>query len=438
MKLINRWILQSALLALPAAVMAQAATQGEPGYEPLDDLGMHLSVEERAAIVSAMNSAREISRVAETKNGRPYRRDAHAKATGCVRATFTVNGDIPAQYRHSVFQTPGQEYKAWVRFSNGDMLVQPDSQPDARGMAIKLMGVSGDRIAPELTGAKTQDFVMTNTPAFFNRNVFDYAENATFLAKFERTKWFISLWPPRLHPKQFYRAIQTVSSRIDTPFDAQYYSMLPYQLGATALKFSTRSCPGASYPKAEDKERPDFLTEQMAHTLNNGAACFDFMVQPKVPGANMPMDDATVIWSEKKSPFVPIARVWIPPQTIASEAQQQFCENLSMNPWHGVGQWRPEGSLNRARRVVYNAVSKYRHDKNQAPRVEPDSWCIEGSSEPCTPTQGLHVTKPTWPLPRCFDSLYRPLDGEPVDSVCSTVESTSKEGDDQQLGQRAY
>lgn len=417
----SRWITAVALMSTFCTVQTLAS----PVKDSIDALGMDISPAEQAAIESAMTSSIEISRRATQYNGLPYRRDAHAKAVACVRATFSVNGDIPTHFRHSVFSQPGREYKAWVRFSNGDMLVQPDSKPDARGMAIKLMEVEGKPIAPEMGTGGTQDFIMTNTPAFFNRNIFDYADDATYLARFERTKWFISLFPPRLHPKQFYRAIQTVSSKIDTPLAPQYYSMLPYQLGNTRLKFSARPCPGSHYPKATDKSDPDFLTRQIENTLANGAACFDFMVQPKVPGAYMPMDDATVIWPEQKSPFIPIARLHIPAQQLGGEPQRQFCENLSMNPWHGVGQWQPEGSLNRARRVVYNAVSAFRHEKNDVQRSEPDSWCVPGAKEACTPEQGLIVSKPAWPLPRCFDSLYQPLNGESVSSDCQDWSSST-------------
>lgn len=384
----------------------------------LDKLGMDLSDSEMQAIEQSITSARQISKRAEAKNGLPYRRDAHAKATGCVRATFSINPGIPERFRYSIFQQPGQTYKAWIRFSNGDMLVQPDSKGDARGMAIKVMNVPGQGIAPELKGPATQDFIMTNTPAFFNRNIFDYADDIQYLAKFERTRWFVSLFPPRLHPKQLYRATQTVSSTINTPLQPRYFSMLPYQLGMTAIKFSARPCAGMQFNNHVNRDSPDFLHQQLSDRLSKKAACFDFMVQEKVPGAYMPIDDATAIWSEKASPFIPVARVHIPPQSINDEPLQQFCENLSMNPWHAVGEWRPLGSLGKARRVVYHAVSEYRHEKNGVAISEPVSWCINGEAS-CKDNEGLLLTKSRWPLPRCFDSLYTPLDGKPVDNQCS-------------------
>ncbi|MEM1191598.1 MAG: catalase [Pseudomonadota bacterium] len=373
-------------------------------------LSFGLTLPEASAVASSMSSARQISQRAEAINGAPFRRDAHAKATGCVRALFEVNGDIPERYRHGVFATPARAYKAWARFSNGDMLVQPDGKPDARGMAIKLMGVDGERIAQELPSRGTQDFIATNTKAFFNRNVFDYAEDMTYLAKLERTRWFVSLFPPRLHPKQLYRAVQTVSSKIDNPLQAQYYSMLPYRLGATNLKFSMRSCPGMTFRPAEDKSASDYLSVELEHSLSTAGACFDFLVQPQVNGSYMPIDDATVIWSENDSPFEPIARITIPPQRIGGSMQREFCEDLSMNPWNAVGDWEPLGSLGIARRAVYHAVSTYRHDKNDVPFQEPKSWCLPGERGPCDEGEALVMSHPRWPLPRTFDPLYRPLD----------------------------
>ncbi|MEO1080307.1 MAG: catalase [Pseudomonadota bacterium] len=372
-------------------------------------LSFGLTLPEASAVASSMSSARQVSQRAEAINGSPFRRDAHAKATGCVRALFEVNGDIPEAYRHGVFATPARSFHAWARFSNGDMLVQPDGKPDARGMAIKLMGVEGERIAPELPGRGTQDFIATNTKAFFNRNIFDYAEDISYLAKLERTRWFVSLFPPRLHPKQLYRAVQTVSSKIDNPLEPQYYSMLPYRLGSTILKFSMRACPGMSFRAAPDKAASDYLSVELEHSLSTQGACFDFLVQPQVFGSYMPLDDATVVWSEEASPFEPIARITIPPQSIGGSVQREFCEDLSMNPWNGVGEWEPLGSLGIARRAVYHAVSAYRHEKNSVPFMEPTSWCLPGEPGPCDEEELLLTSHPRWPLPRTFDPLYRPL-----------------------------
>ena len=98
---------------------------------------------------------------------RPALRDAHPKAHGCVKATFKVNDRLPPELAQGVF-VPGKTYQAVIRFSNGNAdPMRPDVKKDARGMAIKLLGVPGDKILPDERDAPTQDFVMINHPVFF-------------------------------------------------------------------------------------------------------------------------------------------------------------------------------------------------------------------------------------------------------------------------------
>jgi hypothetical protein len=78
-----------------------------------------------------------------------------------------------------------------------------------------------------------------------------------------------------------------------------------------------------------------------------------------------------VRWNEKASPFRPVATIDIPAQRFESPEQQKFCEDLSMNPWHAAPEHRPLGGINRVRKVVYETISKFRHDLNGAPRSEP-------------------------------------------------------------------
>ena len=77
---------------------------------------------------------------------------------------------------------PGRSYKAWIRFSNGNEdATRADAKGDARGMAIKLLGVPGEKILSDERDAQTQDFIMINHPVFF------IDDAASYLA-LERTK----------------------------------------------------------------------------------------------------------------------------------------------------------------------------------------------------------------------------------------------------------
>jgi hypothetical protein len=109
----------------------------------------------------------------------------------------------------------------------------------------------------------------------------------------------------------------------------------------------------------------------MQQRLDGGEARFDFMVQAQTDPYKMPLEDPSVVWDEELSPFRRVASLRIPEQSFDSAAQMTFCENLSFTPWHSLLEHRPLGGLNRARKVVYQALSKLRHQRNDAPRQEP-------------------------------------------------------------------
>jgi catalase len=89
-------------------------------------------------------------------------------------AEFRVEDDLPQYLAQGVF-TPGRTYPAYIRFSNGDPDPnRDDAKGDARGMAIKLLEVQGEKILPDERDAQTQDFIMINHPVFFIDNPAHY------------------------------------------------------------------------------------------------------------------------------------------------------------------------------------------------------------------------------------------------------------------------
>ena len=49
----------------------------------------------------------------------------------------------------------------------------------------------------------------------------------------------------------------------------------------------------------------------------------------------------------------------------------EFCENLSYTPWHALEEQKPLGSMNRARKVVYQQTARVRRELNHALLDEP-------------------------------------------------------------------
>ena len=95
------------------------------------------------------------------------------------------------------------------------------------------------------------------------------------------------------------------------------------------------------------------------------------MVQIQTDPHRMPIEDATVKWSERLSPYIPVAELRIPRQRFDTPAQLAFADNLSYNPWHSLEAHRPLGNQNRARRRMYHELSRLRQSMNNTPHVEP-------------------------------------------------------------------
>lgn len=204
---------------------------------------------------------------------------------------------------------------------------------------------------------------MINHPVFFVRNVADYVEFQKSIAEGSPTQFFFPGLNPlefRLHELGIANAIQ--GKALANPLNSRYWSMTPYLFGDTAMKFSARPCGGVS-PFAETSS-PDFLRENLGKHLAKDEACFDFLIQLRKDPAAMPIEDPTVEWSEEDSPFIPMARITIPPQVFASPEQLAFCENLSFTPWHTIPEHRPLGGINRLRKTIYDTISRVRHELN--------------------------------------------------------------------------
>jgi len=295
----------------------------------------------------------------------PVRRDAHAKAHGCVKAIFHVDDNIPPDLRVGLFADPGASRKAWIRFSNGAFDVRPDNAPDGRGMAIKILdsapgSTSSDHVAEH-------DLLMINYPIFFLSNARDY-RNFAEAGAITGNRWALLryfLW----HPWQGYIAIQTARTKIESPLTARYYSMAPFAFGANrAVKYSARPCINHTAapldPAAVKTDDPDFLRTILTKQLQTEPACFELLVQERK--GNMPIEDATAEWSESQSPYRRVATLEIPKQEITEAGRDTFCENLSFSPWNAPTDQQPLGGINRIRKTVYEKISAYRHERNKA------------------------------------------------------------------------
>lgn len=335
-----------------------------------------------------------------------YRRDAHAKTHACLLGNFTVRKGLDSDVRQGVFAEQ-KTYKAWVRFSSGNQDLQSDWLPDARGMAIKLLGVPGEKLLEGEQSARTQDFLMIDNPAFFIPNVEEYAAFTSFQAAGSQFGYFFD---PKLNPFRWkVRELRIGVNILKWPphelLGTQFHSMTAYKLGATHyVKHSAKpvSCDGKSkIPSGLASFGSAALRSALETSIKANSACFDFLVQLQKSDKNMPVEDPTVQWDEDDSPFVPVARLEIPKQDPAAALANNFCENLSFTPWHALPAHEPVGGLNRVRKAVYQAISRYRRCLNRIAYGEPDeNGSPQFEMKACDP----HAPVPPLPAPSASTS----------------------------------
>lgn len=311
----------------------------------------------------------ELTNGTAKKYSNPVMRANHAKATGCVSATFTVNSDVPERVRFGVFRDAGRTWQAIVRFSNSPETITPDGQGTARGLAIKLKGVEGTRANPG-DADSTQDFVMIDHPVFPFGDPKSYVDamsrlsipsvGAALVAAHETLKGSNAL--------EILKAIR--AKHVASPLDRPYWSVTPYWLGAAngslghAVKYSVvpRHIPGPG-PADPSKLDADYLGQALRSGLSKVPAVFDFRVQVQTDPVAMPVEDASVEWSEVISWPVSVATLTIGVQTPGLKAGDPLfdeCDSASFHPWHALAEHRPMGGMNRLRKMVYDASVKNR------------------------------------------------------------------------------
>jgi hypothetical protein len=320
------------------------------------------------------------SKLSHDYMGEKFLRDTHPKANACLHARFDVEKDINISYQQGIFQ-PGASYTLWMRFSNAVEEVTSDYVKDFRGLSMKLFGINGERVSmselPIVNGKRkllphgdeknSQDFLFLGHDAFFAADPMDFFQ-------FFSTPFFQYAIT---HPTGAFNILDG-SQRVVNPLDISWNSVTGYALGDAnqegvyehVVRYALESCE-ANSGEAPDKNKPDYLAENLAKQLEKGSGCLDFYIQKQVNAEDMPVENALVAWGQKASPFIKIARISIPSQVFTSEAQKDFCENLSFNPWHSLKAHKPIGGINRARRIVMKDVSDERLRQNGVTRSEP-------------------------------------------------------------------
>ena len=307
-------------------------------------------------------------------------RAIHAKGHAIVKGKLEVLSGIAPELAQGLFSASGS-YDALLRFSTlpGDILDDSVSVP--RGLAIKLFDVPGDRL-PGSEGDTTQDFILVNGPAFASPTPKAFLANLKMLAKTtdvgEGLKKGLSATMQTLDA-----ALETVGIQSPTiqtlggapnthPLGETYYTQVPLRHGGYIAKLSvapvSTNLTELAGSKVDTSGRPDALREDMGEVLIEQDSVWELRVQLCTDLKKMPVEDTSVVWDEKESPYVAVARLTVPAQLGwergLSEHQEQA---VAYSPWHGLAAHQPIGGVNRARKPTYERSVQFRGERNGCP-----------------------------------------------------------------------
>ncbi len=310
-------------------------------------------------------------------------RAVHAKSHGIIRAELEILPGLPPELAQGIFARPGR-HQAIIRISTnpGDLL--PDSVSVPRGLALKIIGVQGER----LDGAEggNQDFIFVNGPAFSAPDPATFLRNLKLLARTtDRAEWAKRGLSAVLRGAE--RALEAVGGESATlqtlggapnvhPLGETYFTQTAFRFGDHIAKLSLEPASDSLTRHTgriiDTKGRPDAIRETVAADMQTGDAVWNLRVQLCRDLDRMPVEDPSVLWDETLSPFVTAARLHASAQTgWSQDAADLVDEHMRFSVWTGIQAHRPLGAINRARREPYRMSSAFRADFNGCPIHEP-------------------------------------------------------------------
>ncbi len=311
-------------------------------------------------------------------------RSVHAKSHALLEGTFEVLDGLPPQLAQGLFATPGT-YQAIARISTNAGDILPDSVSLPRGMALKVIGVTGERL-PGSDGDTTQDFVMAIGPAFMAPTPAKFLSNLKLLAKTtDRVEGLKKAMSATL------RAVETVVEAVGGqsamlknmggqpqthPAGESYFSQVPIRYGDYIAKISvvplSANFMALTGETIDIEGDPDGLRREMNAFFASEGGQWEVRAQLCTDLEKMPIEDASMAWDEKESPYIPVARLTVEPQAAWTEVRAKVVDDsLAFSPWHGLAAHQPLGGVMRARKPAYEMSSGFRGRHNGCPIHEP-------------------------------------------------------------------
>jgi hypothetical protein len=311
-------------------------------------------------------------------------RSVHAKSHGLLRGEIEVLDGLPAELAQGAFARAGVLPVA-MRFSTNPGDILDDSVSTPRGLAIKIIGVEGERLAGS-EGDVTQDFVMNNAPAFTAATPKAFLSNLKLLAKTtDKAPDAKKVLSKVLRGVE--AAVEVVGGESGTLkslgghpethiLGETFYTAVPVLWGPYFAKLSVapRSPELVALKDAplDVNDKPNGLRDAVNEFFTSQSAEWEVRVQLATDIGLMPVEDASKIWSEDDSPYVTVAYLRASAQPAWTDERSAVVDDgLAFSPWHGLQAHRPIGGVMRARKPSYEMSSGFRGQFNGCPMHEP-------------------------------------------------------------------
>jgi hypothetical protein len=313
-------------------------------------------------------------------------RDAHAKSHGLLRGELTVYPDLPDELRQGLFAKPAS-YPVVARLSSTAGALRSDQTKGIRGLGIKVLGVSGVKILPD-DDTTIQDFILVTHREFPFADAAAYLKRGMPLAKvLARTPDSVLQFASRVFAFLGTRILPRIGLRLPKALELfarpnspvlgeSYFSSSALRYGDYIARFavvpSSKSVTSLASQVVPPTAGDDAHRDMVVELLRTDSAEYEFQVQLCTDLTAMPVEDASIDWPEDASPHRGVAKLTFPVQNPDTEERRTYGDDvLSFNSWRGLAAHRPLGSINRLKKLVYDASSDFRHKHNNVERREP-------------------------------------------------------------------
>lgn len=311
-------------------------------------------------------------------------RSVHAKSHALLEGRLTVLPGLEPELAQGLF-AKAATYPVLLRISTnaGDPL--PDSISIPRGLAIKVIGVDGDRL-PGSEGEVIQDFVLANGRAFAAPDPQGFLKSLKLLAATtDKAEWGKKAISAVFRVTE--KAIEAVGGESATlkslggypnshPLGERYFSQVPIRYGDHIAKIGVFPL-SPNFKALSDTEiaiagRENALREEVAKELAQRGGQWEIRVQLCRDLSENPVEDGSVAWPETDNPYFTVAIIEVDAQTGWSDERARVLDDAtSFSPWHGITAHQPLGAIMRARKPAYEDSSELRARLNGCPLHQP-------------------------------------------------------------------